>query len=93
MSEAAPATPPRRTIDALLSDRVSIADLAAELGVCERTIRGEMDRLQVPYVKLCNVRWYSRQDIRAALLARAVNRAPRGRGRPRALPQQQQHQN
>jgi predicted ArsR family transcriptional regulator len=82
MSEPDTAPAPR-TIDSLLAGRVSIRQLASELNICERTARAEMDRLQVSFVKLCNVRWYDRSAIRQALLARTVTKTPRGRGRPR----------
>jgi hypothetical protein len=70
----------------LLGNRVNIPQLAAELNPdnppCERSIYNLMDQLNVPYVKVLGVRWYDRDVVRAAILAREVNRQPVRRGRP-----------
>jgi hypothetical protein len=75
--------PRRPRLNSILENRICIADIAAETDMCERTARNEMDRLNVPYVKFGNVRWYDRDEVRVALLASAVRKTPRGRGRPR----------
>jgi hypothetical protein len=71
----------------LLRNHVNIDGLAHLLGtegkpVSERSVYNEMDRLDVPYVRVLSVRWYDIDAVRAAILAREVNRQPRGRGRP-----------
>jgi hypothetical protein len=71
----------------LLRNYVNVDALTHLLGtpgkaVSERSVYNEMDRLGVPYVKIMNARWWNVDDVRAAILAREVNREPRRRGRP-----------
>jgi hypothetical protein len=67
----------------LLGDRLTLEDIAADLGCCERAARNLMDRLAVPYTKVLNARRYDREAVKTAILGGDVNRFPRGRGRPR----------
>ncbi len=82
-SPGAAAQPRRPRLGSLLDNRICIAEIAEETATCERTARNEMDRLKVAYVKFGNVRWYDRDEVRAALVASTVSRTPRGRGRPK----------
>lgn len=70
----------------LLSNRVNIEQLATLLNpdkpVSERSVYNEMDRLNVPYVRVLSRRWYDIDQVRAAILASEVNRQPPKRGRP-----------
>jgi hypothetical protein len=70
----------------LLGNRLNIEQLAVALNPsdppCERSIYNLMDRLNVPYVKVLNVRWYDPDAVREAILAREVSRQPVRRGRP-----------
>jgi hypothetical protein len=74
-------------INTLLQGRASIEQLAALLNpdrpVSERSVYNEMDRLNVPYVKVLGKRWYDLAQVKAAILASETTRHPRGRGRPR----------
>jgi hypothetical protein len=70
----------------LLLNRVSIEQLTTLLDpdkpVSARSVYNEMDRLNVPYVKVLSKRWYDIDQVRAAILASEVNRQPAKRGRP-----------
>jgi hypothetical protein len=70
----------------LLGNRRNIKQLAVELNPadppCERSVYNLLDELDVPYVKVLNVRWYDPDVVRAAILAREVNRQRPKRGRP-----------
>jgi hypothetical protein len=70
----------------LLFNRLSIEQLATLLNpekpVSERSVYNEMDRLNVPYVRVLSKRWYDVDQVRAAILASEVNRQPVKRGRP-----------
>jgi hypothetical protein len=70
----------------LLGNRLNIPKLAIALNPadppCERSVYNLMDRLNVPYIKVLNVRWYDPDDVRKAILAGEVNRQPRRPGRP-----------
>jgi len=67
----------------LLPNRITLDEIAEAIDGCERTARSLMDRLGVPYVRVKNIRLYDRDVVRAAILAREVNRQPRRPGRPR----------
>jgi hypothetical protein len=71
----------------LFPNHVGIVQLALELNPadppCERTVRNLLDEHAIPYVKVGGVRLYDRDKVRAAILAREVNRQPRRPGRPR----------
>lgn len=75
------------TLNLLLQGRASIKQLAGLLSpdrtVSERTVYNEMDRLNVPYVKVVGRRWYNLEQVKTAILASEISRQPRGRGRPR----------
>ena len=83
--DTTPSIPPR----GLLGNRMTLGDIQAaleqDLGEkpCERTVRNELERLRVSFVKVCNKLLYDPAEVRERLLQREVNRAPRGRGRPR----------
>jgi hypothetical protein len=70
----------------LLGNRLNIAGLAIALNPasppCERSVYNLMDSLNVPYIKVLNARWYDPAQVKAAIMAREVNREPRRRGRP-----------
>lgn len=70
----------------LLGNRLSIAKLAIALNPddppCERSVYNLVDRLNVSYVKVLNVRWYDPDEVRSAILAGEINRQPRRAGRP-----------
>jgi superfamily I DNA/RNA helicase len=74
---------PRR----LFPNHRAIVQLAREVNpddpLCERAMRNLLDELAVPYVKVGGVRLYDRDEVRAAILAREVNRQPRRPGRPK----------
>lgn len=69
----------------LLGNRINIKQLAVELNPdkppCERSVYNLLGQLQVPYVKILGVRWYDRDVVREAILAREVNRQLPKRGR------------
>jgi hypothetical protein len=71
--------------DRLLPNRISLEEIAEEIGGCERSARNLAERLKVPYIKLVGIRLYDREKFRTAILASEVNAAPRGRGRPRKV--------
>jgi hypothetical protein len=70
----------------LLGNRLNIAKLAIALNPadppCERSVYNLMDRLNVPYIKVLNVRWYDPDEVRNAILAGEITRQPRRPGRP-----------
>jgi hypothetical protein len=74
---------PQEPRDRLLPNRITLEEIAEEIGGCERSARNLAERLKVPYVKLVGVRLYDREKFRTAILASEVNAAARGRGRPR----------
>lgn len=87
MSQTEQTQAPAEQRNPLLRNHVNIDGLTHLLGaegkpVSERSVYNEMDRLNVPFVKVLNVRWYNIDDVRAAILARKVNRQPRRPGRP-----------
>jgi len=70
----------------LLGNLLNIKQLAVALNPsdppCERTVFNLMGLLNVPYVKVLNVRLYDPDTVRGAILAREVSRQPVRRGRP-----------
>jgi hypothetical protein len=71
----------------LFPDHIPLPRIGPELNPndppCERTVRYLLDQAAVPYIKIAGVRFYHRDDLRRAILAREVNRQPRRPGRPR----------
>jgi hypothetical protein len=72
--------PPRERI---LSNRITLREIAEEIGGCERSARNLAERLKVPFIKLVGVRHYDRDKFRAALLATETGQPTRRPGRPR----------
>jgi hypothetical protein len=66
----------------LLDNRITIAQIAADLKVSERSVYNLADELCIPYIKVLNVRYFDPDVFRAALLASEVSRQPPKRGRP-----------
>jgi len=69
--------------DRLLPNRITLQEIAEEIGGCERSARNLAEHLKVPFIKVVGTRLYDRAKLRAALLATETGQAPRRRGRPR----------